>query len=205
MPGKLKFSIYAALILICVAILLNGCGAVDRHITIGYQPLIVKQKIENADTVTINVIVSDLRKNKSNIVGKVAQGFKFSGNIYSKEDVVVTIAKAIELELINCGFELGSGQVTISIVLRNFYYVDRLSREGGYATGEFSLLVEVLSSNNEKFFSKFIIGRGKKKPSKIFAWKGAPSALEAALKDGISQVINETEFINSLFRAANKS
>jgi uncharacterized lipoprotein YajG len=181
------------------AILFVMCyGCVTPPLELTYHPQENVIPIEEASNIAVKVTVNDLRTKASNL--RDANEVGLLGNqganplVIAKNDVRELTAHAIETELINRGFKLGERvQVEIDFIKFYGYWFQ------GWFTAEIILYVDVKNSEGTPVFSKLIRELGAMKGSgKVELVK---TALDAALKEGISQLVNDQEFIMALIKA----
>jgi hypothetical protein len=206
-----------------------GCTRESRlYIELTYHPQYNPVRLKKSENIAFKVKVNDLRAKASNLrmeneVGNSngEQPNQSGFPIISKDHLGDLTAHAIKTELINRGFRLGE-RVLIEVDLIKFYFstgavpITKLYQRPT-ASGEIILHIDIIKSNKTIVFSKLIKGRGEYKrpefkrneknqytPSEPLPKKPidvVTIALENALKDSISKLINDPEFISSLIKA----
>jgi len=209
-------SLWVAAIL-CV--LFYGClSTKPSHIIIAYHAQEDVNRIDEAGNVAIKVTVVDLRTEADDkgtrIVGyrhPTKPGlFTYSprtGPIFAKNDLSKLIAHAIETELNNLGFKSGE-RVLIEVDLIKFHSIyawfttNIIADPGGLAILIFH--IDVKKPDGTLVYSNLVRGRGISPNVALssISPKESKLALEAALKDGISRLVNDPEFLNSLLKAS---
>jgi uncharacterized lipoprotein YajG len=190
---------------IAAVVLCLGCGVTRDSIKINYIPLDNPHEVRGAESVTVGVRVVDVRTNTEN-VGRKTKEYNWSGSIVVENDLTAVVAEAVEKELTNRGFKLGSGSVVVSAELSRFY--NEFNGVPEEAAAEVILTAQVKRVDGSVVFSKLVKGE-----SYVLyrTWKGtlfrtgagyAKLSLEAALRKAIGELINDSAFINALFTAA---
>jgi len=207
-----------------------GCARESRlYIELTYHPQENPVRLEKVKNIAFKLKVNDLRAKASNLrmeneVGNSngEQPNQSGFPILAKDHLGDLTAYAIQTELINRGFRLGEG-VLVEVDLIKFYFstgavpITKFVYQRITASGEIILHIDIIKSNKTIVFSKLIKGRGEyKRPefkrneeNQYTSSEPLPKkpidvvtiALENALKDGISKLTNDPEFINSLIKA----
>ena len=215
--------------LFCLAVtlsaLFHGCFS-PKYIELTYHPQENVALIEEASNIAVKIIVSDLRKEANNLTAENKVGTEYSDLfILAKNDLRELTAHAIETELMNRGFKLDEGvavAVAVEVALIKFYYY----LERGVA--EIILHVDVKSAGGTPVFSRLVKGRNQDWHLPIPIWDIRDSKnrylskqqlekltilhennrfitpLNSALKNGVSKLVNDPEFINALIKADTK-
>jgi uncharacterized lipoprotein YajG len=193
------------LILSLAAVLSNGCALSKDYVTLSYDPQKDVSKVEGADGIEVKVKVLDMRTTGDKVSAKKnAYGMEMAP-IIAKNDVADTVARAIESELANRGFGLAEGTVLVAVELSKFYNDFRIGLLSVSAVAEVIMNVQVKDASGNIVFMKGITGEGTNTGVQITSGKNAKEALDAALKDAVSRLVNDTSFIDSLLKAANGS
>ena len=170
-----------------------GCVPKTSHIIIAYHGQENVNRIEEAGSVAIKVKVVDLRIEKE--VGNIPVLHRINAN----NDLRELIAHAFETELTHRGFKSGEG-VWIEVDLIKFYSPIEIKDN---AAVDLILHVDVKKPDGTLVYSNLVRGKRVKEDMALMT-SGKYNAkvfLEAALKDGISQLVNDPKFIKSLFKA----
>ena len=179
----------------------SGCGLRKDLIEIGYQAAASAPKVQGADAVGVGVRMVDSRAIKDN-VGRKGSEFDYLGPFIPVNDVAVTIAKALEQELVHRGFKLESGGVPVLVELRKFY--TEFDRQAAIERAEVIMDVQVRKPDSTVVFSKTVIGRSAKSGLIVIAGDDAKETLDAALKEAIGGLVNDKDFLASLLKAGGK-
>jgi uncharacterized lipoprotein YajG len=192
-----------------VVALLSGCPFTKSYISISYIPQTNVARIYGADAVTVRLDVKDIRPFKDRVSTKVVAKTPADGlvpipeakAIIAKGDVGSTVKAAIEAELANRGFGLGEGGVSVILELSKFYNDWKMRLFSASAVAEVTMHVEIKSTDGSLVFSKAILGEGVKDPVFLVGGSSAKEALESALRDAVSKLISDAEFIDALLKA----
>ena len=183
-----------------LCVLFCGCGFINDHIFITYHAQEDVNRIEEAGNVAIKVKVFDLRYEASDMQAKSKVGIKGYASIIADNDLMELIARAIETELTNRGFKSGE-RVLIEVGLFKFYSF--MSHSHFSNSAELIFRIDVKKMDGTLVYSNVVRGEGVNREFFIFyQGKYAKVALDRALKDGISKLVNDPEFIASLIKAS---
>jgi uncharacterized lipoprotein len=170
-------------------------------VVLSYDPQTNVEKIKEADSVKVNVEVSDLRAIKDKVSSKKNSYGMEMASIIAQNDVAETLKKAIETELENRGFDLGTGQILVLSELNKFYNDFKTGFWSGKAVAEVVMNVQIKKPDGNILYSKMIAGESTHSVQ-VASGKNAKYVLDAALKDAISKLFNDTSFLDSLFKAS---
>lgn len=188
----------------CVVIAsLSGCALTTEQIELNYTQQAGVSKVAGADTVSVNVQVSDQRLDKSKVSSK-KNGFGAEmAPITAAEEVAVTVRKAIEKELQARGFHLGSDAalITISADVTRFYNDHKMGFFAGDAVADLDMSVMVKSRSGQQLFSKQIVAQGKEANTQLATGNNAKLALERALQNGMKMLFDDPAFVAALLAA----
>lgn len=188
-------------LLVIIAILASGCALTKECVNLGYIPEAGVSKVDGADLVEVSVNLTDVRTTKDKVsCKKNGYGMEMAA-IISNNDVVTLVANAIEDELRNRGFEVTEGSVHVGIELNKFYNDFKIGFWSGSAASEVVMNVQVKKSDGNINYAKSITGLYTKKGIQLCSGKNAKMALEEALKDAISKLMNDSSFIAALLKA----
>ena len=186
-------------------ILCFGCGeTITKYIELTYTPQENVIRFEEAGNIAVKVKVNDLRFEASgNVVSKTIYGSN-TAIVIAKNDLNELITHAIENELIIRGFKSGK-KVLIDLTLFRLYgSVRNKPWERAMVFAVMFFRVDVKNPDGILVFSKKIVGRGEA-PAGLGGIETVREsdkvALEAALKTGISHMVNDPEFIMALIKA----
>jgi uncharacterized lipoprotein len=188
----------SAVILSTIALTFAGCGLTKDHITINHIPMVGVERVRGADAVGVQVQVADARTNKEN-VGKKGSEYDFLGPIVPQADLAETIAKGIEAELLNRGFQVKEGAVVVFAELTKFYNDFKGFPEK--AVAELIMSVQVKKPDGQIAFAKSITGQGINSGVMLRSGANAKVALDKALEDAVSKLFNDRAFIDALLKA----
>jgi uncharacterized lipoprotein YajG len=192
-----------------VVALLSGCPFTKSYISISYIPQTNVARIYGADTFTVRLDVKDIRPFKDRVSTKIVAKSHPAHDlvpmpepkaIIAKEDVASTVKAAIEAELANRGFQLGEDGVSVILELSKFYNDWKMTLFSASAVAEVTMHVEIKSTDGSLVFSKLILGEGVKDPVFLVGGSSAKEALDLALRDAVSKLISNAEFIDALLK-----
>jgi uncharacterized lipoprotein YajG len=193
--------------LACLAVFstfLTGCALTKDTIVLNYSPRHDSQKIAGAETVQVEVKITDNRSIRDK-VGTKKNGYGVEmAPIVSTNDVVEFVKGAIEAELDRRNFARGNA-VQVSGNLTKFYNDFKMGFWAGDSIAELIMTVQVKTPDGRAIYTKNLVAEGKEPGIQVAAGHNAKPALERAIANGINSLFQDKEFISSLFQAAGVS
>ena len=189
----------------CVALAsLSGCALTTEQIEINYTQQAGISKIAGADSVSVNVQVTDQRLDKSKVSSKKNGYGMEMAPITAAEDVAVTVRKAIEKELQARGFQLGSDAALVKVAadVTRFYNDHKTGFFSGNAVADLNMSVTVKSKSGALLFSKQIVAQGKEANTQLATGNNARIALERALESGMKTLFEDQAFLSALLASS---
>jgi len=179
---------------------LSGCALTTEQVELNYTQQAGVSKVAGADTVSVNVQVTDQRLDKSKISSKKNGYGMEMAPITATEDVAVTVRKAIEKELQARGFQPGSDAALVRIAadITRFYNDHKMGFFAGDAVADLNLSVIVKSKSDTLLYSKQIIAQGMEKNTQLASGNNAKIALERALENGMKTLFDDRAFVSAL-------
>jgi uncharacterized lipoprotein len=178
-----------------------GCALTTDYVTLSYAPQVGVSKIEGAEAIKVNVEVLDVRAVRDKVsVKKNGYGMEMAP-IVAKEDVAKTVATAIEAELTNRGFATAPGSVKVFVELQKFYNDFKSGFWSGTAAAELIMNIQIKKPRGTIVYSKLLAGEGSIPGIQLASGENAQSALDAALKDAVTKLFDDSSFIKALFAA----
>jgi len=189
----------------CVAVAsLSGCALTTEQVELNYTQQAGVSRIAGAETVSVNVQVTDQRLDKSKISSKKNGYGMEMAPITAAEDVAVTVRKAIEKELQARGFKPGSDAALVRIAadITRFYNDHKIGFFAGDAVADLNLSVIVKSNSGALLYSKQIIAQGMEKNTQLASGNNAKIALERALENGMKTLFEDRSFVSALLASS---
>jgi uncharacterized lipoprotein YajG len=178
----------------------TGCGLTTSAIRINYIPLPKPQAVTGADSIRVEVQVSDVRTNKLN-VGKKGNILAGAGAIVAKDDLSALVAQAFETELTNRGFQRGKGAVIVTADILQFY--NEFNGVPMEAVATVALDVKVRNTAGVLTgYSKTVTGDGYRE-CVMLSGTNAKIALEAALQKALLALFSDSAFVEAIIQAGN--
>jgi uncharacterized lipoprotein YajG len=181
-----------------ILLLLSSCALTQEHINVDYVPETGVAKIPQAEHSVVGVEVSDQRSTKSHIGHKINGYGMEMAEIIADNDIPQTVKRAVESELTDRGFRLGSDGSVVDIVLGKFENRFELGFFSGSAVSDISMLVTVKRPNGTVLYTKSIHTEGVNSGVQLASGENAQIALDAGLKDAIEKLFDDSQFLNSL-------
>ena len=122
--------------------------------------------------------------------------------ITSEEDVASLLKKALEIELENRGFHLGTGKARVNVELAKLENDFKQGVFSGDAVAELFMSVKVKEAAGQVLYTKFVEGKGINSGIQLASGENAKIALDAALQDAVSKLFQDPQFLESIVKAA---
>ncbi len=189
-------------LVVCSVLLLgfsvSSCALTKAYITVDYAPQINIEPIRGAEKVNLTVNVNDARSMRDKLsYKKNAYGMEL-GEIISNNDVVQLVRESIKTELTNRGFNVDGSDIFINIELIKFFNDFKTGFFAGDASAEVLMGSQIKLSNGNIIYNKIITGNYVEQDIQLATGNNAKLALEGALKDAVSKLVNDSDFIMAL-------
>jgi len=115
--------------------------------------------------------------------------------------VADVFADALRAELANLGFQLADGGLRVSAELSRFYNDFKAGMMSGNAVAEAALNVTVRLANGRSIFSKGVSAEGSHSGFVALNGANAKIALDNSLRNVVSKLVDDPDFLNSLTQA----
>lgn len=181
-----------------VALLLNGCALTKDFATVSYAPQPEVNAVTGAEEVNVAVTVTDNRAIKDKISCKKNGYGMEMAPILARNDVVEVVTQAIAVELANRGFTIAEGAMLVAVELNTFYNDFKIGFFEGSAVAEVLMNVQVKDAAGTIAFSKSIMGAHTKTGVQLTSGANAQAALDVALQDAVSKLMNDPAFLEAL-------
>ena len=186
-----------AAVVVFAALSTGGCALTTDRIHIDYAPD-APAALDGADRVHVAVTVVDTRTIRDKVsCKKNGYGIEMAP-IVADHDVGQTLAEAIRTELRNRRFNVGDRGVVVRCELQRFYNDFKLGFFSGDALAEVAMNVQVQRPEGMVVFVRSFLGQGKEPNIQLTLGHNAKAALDRALKDAVSQLVNDREFVDAL-------
>jgi uncharacterized lipoprotein len=190
------------LIVTCMLTVGSGCVLTQERVKLSYVPQVGVQRVERPNVSGVVVSVVDSRPTKDRVSSKEnAFGMKL-GAITSEEDVATLLQSAVEIELENRGFHLGSGKALVNVELSRLENDFGQGFFSGDAMAELFMRVTVQEAASQVLYRKFIQGKGINSGIQLASGANAKIALDRALQDAVSKLFQDSQFLESVVKAA---
>jgi uncharacterized lipoprotein len=187
---------------VLIFLLFSSCALTQEHINVVYAPQAGVTKITQAESAIVGVIVDDQRTTKSHVGHKINGYGMEMAEIIADNDVAKTVKSAVESELTDRGFTIGSDGSVVNIVLGKFENRFEIGFFSGTAISEVSMLVTIKRPDRTVVYTKSIHAEGVNGGIQLATGNNAKIALEAGLKNAITQLFADNNFLSSLFSGA---
>lgn len=180
---------------------LSGCAVMEDQIDINYIGRGNIDVVDGADKVNVTVTKHDRRSVYKDRVGVKLNGYGMEmAKITSNKDVSEIFSKAVEFELENLGFNIGSGGKIVKVEVVRFYNDFKIGWWAGDAVADGLIQIIVMSKDEQILFSRSYEGGFINKNIQLATGANAKVALEGALTDLISKIAGDKELHNALLK-----
>ena len=180
----------------------SSCALTEEHINVGYVPASAVTAISGAQHAFVRVEVDDERRTKSHIGHKINGYGMEMAEIIADNDLSQTVKSAVESELRDRGFSLGSDGSAVAITLGKFENRFEIGFFSGTAVGEMSMSVTVKRPDGAIAYTRNIHAEGINSGVQLASGENSRIALEAALKNAVDQLFQDSSFVQSLLPQA---
>ena len=189
---------------ICSAIVFSGCALTTAHVSLHYTPQTNVVSVAGAEKVAVSVNVDDSRLIRDKVSAKKNGYGMEMAPIIADEDVTDVVKHAVETELSDRGFRLGSGDVSLNIDLSKFYNDFKMGVFAGDAVAEVTMEARIKDGAGRLVYSRLISAQGEERNIQLASGRNAKFALEAALRNAIAALFDDPAFIDNLLKASKK-
>jgi len=189
-----------AMAVTCLSILAlgQGCALTTDTIRVGYS-MTRARPIAGAEGTMVTVKVKDARGMGDRVsVKKNGYGMEMAPIL--DPDAINTLKGAIEGELRARGFAPGSG-ATVDVEVVRFYSDFKMGFFAGDAMADLNLSVQVKGPDQAILFAKSVQAEGANKGVLVAGGDEAKVALEGALRDGMTKLLDDPAFFDALLKA----
>lgn len=187
--------------ILIILLSISGCALTKDHILLDYTPQQNIDTIRGSDKVNINLKITDARSMRDKVsYKKNAYGMEMA-EIISDNNVIELLKEAIKSELQNRGFKTNGSDIDLDIELIRFFNDFKSGFFAGDAAGEVIIGTMVKRKNGSITYKKTITGKYVEQDIQLATGKNAKIALEGALKDAVSKLVNDPEFIKALMES----
>ncbi|HXE42185.1 MAG TPA: YajG family lipoprotein [Candidatus Baltobacteraceae bacterium] len=196
---KTKFTLFLRLAgSVLMIALLSGCALTEAKIPLAYQP----QKsghLTGAENVKVTVDLIDQRDSKDAVGHKVNTYGMEMAAIVATNDVAEVVKHAIEIELVNRGFNLTTNDaIHVEITLHKFKNEFKTGFWAGDAVAEITINILIRNTDGHIAFAKLFSGQGKVPNIQLASGENARVALDNALENVMAQLFEDTSFTDTL-------
>ena len=189
-------TIYTYIILIIVMVSICSCTG---YVDIKYTPEAGVSRINGADLVNVSINTTDTRA----INDKVSSAENAFGTeiftIISNNGLTELISNAIEYELTNRGFRICDGGVRVNIELKRFFAEFQQGMWTSSYISVVTMYAQVVDFDDTVNYNRYIVGTCTQKGlMSYYATNAARTTLEKALKNAISDLMQDSRFICAL-------
>lgn len=180
---------------------LSGCALTKDHIVLDYTPQQNIDTIRGSEKVNLKLNITDARSMRDKVsYKKNAYGMEMA-EIISEKDAVELVKEAIKTELQNRGFNTSGSDIDLDIELIRFFNDFKMGFFAGDAAAEVIIATQVKRKNGNTSYKKTITGKYVEQNIQLATGNNAKLALEGALKDAVSILVNDPEFIRALMES----
>jgi uncharacterized lipoprotein YajG len=181
-----------------LATVIIACADKPLPVAFTYIPDRTVQPTSGAESVYIDVAVNDVRRVKDTL-GETTLGIH-TAQLVTQDDLSEVIKSGVESELINRGFELGSGNALIVIDLEEIAVRNNTSAFSGDNDARAVALLkgEVKRKTGAVLYSKEISGRIPLVIKDVSASAASQQALDYALNEAVRNLVADPAFMQAV-------
>ena len=184
--------------LVTLLLSLSACALGSEHIDVAYKPSKQAEAISDAISAPVLIAVSTDHLSPNDRVGTKINTYGMEGgSIETTKPVSDIVKSAFETELLARGFPEKTGGKTVTADVTKFYNKFH-SGFVGEAVATVEMNVKVTDPTNNVLYTKAVTGTKTRGGLMAMTAGEARKALEGALSDAVSQVVNDPNFINAL-------
>lgn len=184
--------------LVTLLLSLSACAMGSEHIDVAYKASKQAEVISNAISSPVQIAVSTDHLSPNDRVGTKINTYGMEGgSIETTKPVSDIVKSAFETELLARGFPEKTGGKTVTADITKFYNKFH-SGFVGEAVATVEMNIKVTDPNNSILYTKSVTGTKTRGGLMAMTAGEARKALEGALSDAVSQVVNDPNFINAL-------
>jgi uncharacterized lipoprotein YajG len=181
-----------------LATMIVACADKPLPVSFTYIPNRTVQTTSGSESIYIEVTVNDARSVKDNL-GEATEGFH-SIPLVTHDDLSEVIKSGVESELVNRGFELGSGNALIVIDLEEIAVRNRISAFSGDSDLRAVALLksEVRRKTGAVLYSKEISGQVSLVIKDMTISAASQEALDYALNEAVRNLVADPAFMRAV-------
>lgn len=170
----------------------GACALSEDKVAIDYIPPDAPAPVTGAPAVTLEVKGADERAQYRDRVSVKKNGYGMEmARIVATNDVVDLVRSAVEQGLKAEGFAIGSGGLTVSIELQNYYNNFRAGLATGMAVSEVAFALKVRNPAGTLVYSQFYSATNTNDGIFLASGANAKASLEKATTLAIKQVLDD--------------
>lgn len=180
------------------AVILCSCAVKNDYADVKHKPSKTTQVIDHPGKKPIIIEIKDEREEKET-VGYIQNslGMK-TAKIFPKEELPVSILRAMQDEMIAKGFVITEGGLKLLVTLDKCYVDYESNLFAAKSVADLQMNIHVLSESGDPLYFKKIKAKGIESPIFLYSGKNATKALNKALKNALSELMLDHYFIGSL-------
>lgn len=182
--------------------LLSGCAFTEESIPVRYTGAANLSVTPGAKDVTVEVKSTDGRVSNKDRVSSKKNGYgNETARILATNDVIAEVGKAVETELASLGFKIGPNGLKLEVEVLTFYSDFKSGFWSGEAVADVSFSLLAKKADGTLIFSRTYRAVGNNPDIMMASGSNAQPALEAALRNAVQVMVNDTDFHNALVKA----
>jgi uncharacterized lipoprotein YajG len=151
----MKRGVLPAAFAVLAAALLSACALSEDKVPVDYIPNAGVTPVAGAGMVSLTVTGADGRSQYADRIGTKKNGYGMEmARIVASNDVVEVVRGGVERELKAQGYAVGSGGLSITVELQNFYNNFRLGLVHGSAVADVALAIKVRNAAGGLVYSQ---------------------------------------------------
>ena len=171
--------------------LLAACAITEDKLPVDYIPNVGVTRVVGAEAISLTVTGADKRTQFADRISTKKNGYGMEmARIVATNDVVEVVRGGVERELRAQGFAVGSGGISLTVELQNFYNNFRLGFASGNSVADVALAVKVRNGAGALVYSQTYDASIS---NDVFLASGenAKAALEKALTTATRKIVDD--------------
>lgn len=181
-----------------VSLSLTSCAIKNDYVDVQHKRSKKTTSIHHPNKKPIQVEVRDEREDKEQIGYKENSLGMKTAKILPKEDLSVSLTRAIQDELIAKGFVVSEGGLKLLVTLEKCFVDYERNLFFARSIADLQLDIHVLSEDGDPLFFKRMSVQGKESPIFMYSGKNAAKAVSKALDKVLLDLTLDQHFIGSL-------
>ncbi len=190
------------LCIVALAAMTSACALTTETIDVPYQSTGPATPVAGAAAETVAIAATDGRTTYRDRVSTKKNGYGMEmAAILASNDVLQTVAGAIQQELAAQGYKIGPGYAELRVEVVKFYNDFKPGFFSGDAVADVALNVKVVAPGDQLIYSKYYDASGTEPNIMMYGGDNARAALVKAFGNAIHSVVSDPALQQALGKA----